>query len=147
MTMVGDMFNDALKAKVAGLCSDLANIVKREASRTPRETTPSQTQSQGGQSANGEVSLFVPAASASSSAWWGTDLGEATATGSQNDIRYAYFPAARRLAVKIAGHVVIYDTEDHEISGVSQQQSGDASLTFVSQRGLVRLNKLRVVSK
>jgi hypothetical protein len=38
--------------------------------------------------------------------------------------------------------VTIYDTADHEIGGVSQQQSGDASLTFVSQRGLVRVADL-----
>jgi hypothetical protein len=103
-------------------------------------------QSQGGEGGHGEVSLFVPAAGASLGAWWGVDLGTATATGSQNNIRYAYFPAARRLAVGIGDRVAIYDTEDHEISGISQQQSGDASLTFVSQRGLVRVAELRVVS-
>ena len=42
--------------------------------------------------------------------------------------------------------MTVYDTLDHQIGGVSQQQSGDASFTFVSQRGLVRLADLPVVS-
>ena len=55
-------------------------------------------------------------------------------------------PAARRLAINLGGKVTVYDTLDHQIGGVSQQQSGDASFTFVSQRGLVRLADLPVVS-
>ena len=38
--------------------------------------------------------------------------------------------------------VAVYDTLDHQISGFSQQQSGDASLTFTSQHGLVRVSDL-----
>jgi hypothetical protein len=146
MTMIGDMFNNALKAKVNGLCSDLANLLDQEPSWMLANTS-SQTQGQGGTGDYGNVSLFVPAAGGSPVAWWGADLGAASATGSQNNIRYAYFPASRRLAVAIGDHVTIYDTADHVISGVSQQQSGDASLSFVSQRGLVRVADLRVVSK
>ncbi len=146
MTMIGDMFNNALKAKVDGLCSDLANLLGQESSWM-RSSTSSQTQSQGATGGYGSVSLFVPAAGGSSSAWWGADLGAASATGSQNNIRYAYFPASRRLAIAIGDHVTIYDTADHVIGGVSQQQSGDASLSFTSQHGLVRVADLRVVSK
>jgi hypothetical protein len=143
MTMVGDMFNNALKAKVDGLCSELADLLRRE----PSWMKAGQAQSQSGNSGDGNVGLFVPAAGGSFRAWWGVDLGAASATGAQNDIRYAYFPASRRLAVGVGNHVTIYDTEDHVISGVSQQQSGDASLSFVSQRGLVRIADLRVVSR
>jgi hypothetical protein len=146
MTMIGDMFNDALKAKVNGLCSDLANLLGQEPSRM-RASPSLQTQSQGGTGDYGNVSLFVPAAGGSPAGWWGADLGAASATGSQNNMRYAYFPASRRLAVAIGDHVTIYDTADHGISGVSQQQSGDASLSFVSQHALVRVADLRVVSK
>jgi hypothetical protein len=146
MTMVGDMFNNALKAKVDGLCSDLANLLGQESSWM-RASTSSQTQSQGGTGGYGNVSLFVPGAGGSPSAWWGADLGAASATGSQNNIRYAYFPASRRLAIANGDHVTIYDTADHVIGGVSQQQSGDASLSFTSQRGLVRVADLRIVSK
>jgi hypothetical protein len=110
-------------------------------------STSSQTQNQGGAGGYDNVSLFVPAAGGSPGAWWGSDRGAASATGSQNNIRYAYFPESRCLAVAIGDHVTIYDTADHVISGVSQQQSGDASVSFVSQRGLVRVADLRVVSK
>jgi hypothetical protein len=136
---------DQVKAKVDGLCSDLVNLLGREPEWIAR--TSSQTQSQGGTSGYGNVSLFVPAAGGPPGAWWGAELGAASATGSQNNIRYAYFPASRSLAVAIGDHVTIYDTADHVISGVSQQQSGDASLSFVSQRGLVRVADLRVVSR
>jgi hypothetical protein len=146
MTMIGDMFNNTLKAKVDGLCSDLANLLSQDPSWM-RAGTPLQAQSQGGTGGHGGVSLFVPTAGGSPVAWWGADLGAASSTGSQNNIRYAYFPASRRLAVAIGDHVTIYDTADHMISGVSQQQSGDASLSFTSQRGLVRVADLRVVSK
>src|ERR1035441_9025131 len=48
MTMIGDMFNNALKAKVDGLCSELASLLGREPEWIAR--TSSQTQSQGGTS-------------------------------------------------------------------------------------------------
>lgn len=140
--MIGDMFNDALKAKVAALCSELSARFDRE--REPSEKTTAQRSSQT-ETNHDDVSLFIPAEGSRSGDWWGADLGTAGGTGSQNDIRYAYFPASRRLAVKIGDRVTIYDTVDHEISGVSQQHSGDASLSFVSQRGLVRVSELRVV--
>jgi hypothetical protein len=42
--------------------------------------------------------------------------------------------------------VTVYDTLDHQIGGVSQQQSYGASVSFTSQYGLVRLEDLPVVS-
>ncbi len=66
----------------------------------------------------------------------------AGSTGGQNNLRYAYFPAARRLAVDINGQVSVYDTGQHQIGGFSQQQSGDQSITFTSQFGLVRVADL-----
>lgn len=116
MTMVGDMFNHSLKAKVDGLCTELAGLLRRDTLWTRLGSTASQMQSQGGAGAQGAVSLFVPATSRSRNAWWGVDLGTATAAGSQNHIRYAFFPGARRLAIGIGDQVVIYDTEDHQIS-------------------------------
>jgi hypothetical protein len=144
MTMVGDMFNHALKAKVDSLCSELAGLLAREPGLRRQGSHQSQSQSQGG--GFGEASLFVSSGGEPWYAWWPEELGAPAATGSQNDIRYAYFPATRRLAVEIHGQVTVYDTEDHHITGVSQQQSAGASLTFVSQKGLVRVADLRVVS-
>lgn len=146
MTMVGDIFNHALKAKVDGLCSELAGLLATEPGLTRRSSHQSQSQSQGGRGGSGEVSLFVSSASGRRGGWWPVELGAPAATGSQNNIRYAYFPTTRRLAVEIHGEVSVYDTEDHHITGVSQQQSADASLTFVSQHGLVRVVDLHLVS-
>ena len=92
------------------------------------------------------VSLFVPAAPGSSGNWWPADLGFPSGSGSQNNIRYAYFANARRLAVEINGHVTVYDTLDHQIGGVSQQQGSGGSLTFTSQYGTVPVASLPVVS-
>ena len=72
--------------------------------------------------------------------------GRRTAAGGQNQIRYAYFNAARRLAVDLNGHVTVYDTLDHQIGGVSQQQGGGSSLTFTSQYGTVSVSSLPVIS-
>jgi hypothetical protein len=87
------------------------------------------------------VSLFVPDAN-----WWPGELGVPSSSGAQNDLRYGFFPATRRLAVDIGGALTVYHTGDHVISGVSQQQGGDRTLSFTSQLGLVRLADLPVVS-
>ncbi|MDQ2694230.1 MAG: SHOCT domain-containing protein [Pseudomonadota bacterium] len=137
MTMVGDMFNNALKAKVDGLCSELSAWLAREPDAGRAGPAQSQRQSSGGvmESQGGE-----------SGAWWPAQLGTPAAVGAQNNIRYAYFPDARRLVVDVNGQVTTYDTLDHRISGVSQQQGGTTSLTFSSQRGTVALADLPVVS-
>jgi hypothetical protein len=44
------------------------------------------------------------------------------------------------------GHVTVYDSLDHQIGGVSQQQGGGGSLTFTSQYGTVSLSSLPIVS-
>ena len=128
MTMVSDMFNDALKSRVAALCKDLSKVVENNA--TPEEP----------------VSLFVPPVASASQQWWPSDLGTPTSTGSQNDARYAYFATARRLAVELHGSVTVYDTLDHQISSFSQQQSRSGSMSFHSQHGLVDVAALPVVS-
>jgi hypothetical protein len=109
MIMIGDMFNNGLKARVAALCEDLAPLA-------------------------GEA----PAAGA----WWPADLGRPAATGDQNGLRYAYFPETRRLAVESGGQLSLYETGDHRIGGVSQQQGAGRTLAFTSQHGPVRLEDL-----
>jgi hypothetical protein len=58
----------------------------------------------------------------------------------------ACFPGRRRLAIQQGGRVRLYDTGEHTISGFSQQQGGDQSLTFTSQFGLVRVADLALIS-
>jgi hypothetical protein len=150
MTMVGDMFNNGLKAKVDGLCSELSSLLSNQ----PFVPAPTnyQSQMQGGQQQGsygghgGPVSLFVPTAGGGSGHWWPADLGVPSSTGSQNNIRYAYFPGSRRLAVEVNGRISVYDTLDHQIGGVSQQQGAGASVTFTSQYGVVSVLSLPIIS-
>ncbi|MEQ1529381.1 MAG: SHOCT domain-containing protein [Methylococcales bacterium] len=69
-----------------------------------------------------------------------------TSTGSQNNVRYAYFATIHRLAIDVNGHVTLYDTLDHQIGGFSQQQSIGGSITFTSQYGLVDVLSLPIIS-
>jgi hypothetical protein len=140
MIMVGDMFNQGLKFRVDALCSELAGLLRSADLIARPRPSQAQSQSQGG----GGVSLFVPGARAGGD-WWPAELGSPASVGAQNDLRYAFFPAARRLAIELGGRVTIYDTVDHRIGGFSQQQGGDQSLTFTSQHGLVRVADLVVV--
>ncbi len=119
MTQVGDMFNTALRDKVNALCTALAG----EAAPQP-----------------------VQPADATHD-WWPAGLGSPAASGGQNGIRYAYFPAQRRVAVEQAGQVALYDSGEHRISGVSQQQSGTQDLAFHSQLGTVRTRDLARVGE
>jgi hypothetical protein len=85
----------------------------------------------------------IPAGTPGSNQWWPVDLGSPFSSGAQNNIRYAVFP--NRLAVELHGQVTVYDTLDHSIGGVSQQQGGDTSLTFSSQYGTVAVSSLPIV--
>jgi hypothetical protein len=49
------------------------------------------------------------------------------------------------LAIRQSWQVRVYDAGEHRISGFSQQQGGDKSLTFTSQFGLVRVADLTLV--
>jgi hypothetical protein len=120
MLMIGDMFNHALKSRVAALCRDLAAMPAPAQYHV--EQRPEQTKH-----------------------WWPDGLGTSSATGAQNDMRYACFPDQHRLAVTQDGRVRVYDTGDHRIGGFSQQQSGGQSLSFSSQLGTVRLEDLQEV--
>lgn len=157
MTMVGDMFNTRLKATVDGLCGELSQVLASQpsllagqpAQRQGGGQTQSQYQGSGGprgSGSGGEPSLFVPA-DVGGGRWWPEQLGTPNAAGSQNNVRYAWFAGPRRLAIEVGGRVTLYDTGDHRIGGVSQQQeAGGASLTFTSQHGRIPLSSLPVVT-
>ena len=147
MLMIGDMFNNGLKSRVDALASDLSVLLDRTAAfGAASGQSLGQSQSQSGTGPAG-VSLFVRGSGGGSGTWWPADLGAPSSTGAQNNLRYAVFPGTRRLAIDQGGRVSLYDTGDHLISGVSQAQSGDQTLTFTSQHGLVRLSSLSEVSE
>ncbi|HEX2670331.1 MAG TPA: SHOCT domain-containing protein, partial [Polyangiaceae bacterium] len=75
--------------------------------------------------------------------WWPHELGSPSSSGGQNDSRYAYFPQAQRLAIDRGGRVTVYNTLDHNIGGVQQQQGGaSGSLSFSSQFGTFTVDSL-----
>jgi hypothetical protein len=153
MIMIGDMFNNGLKSRVDALCNDLSQIVGRDGLVALRPQSSSQYQYQGGQYQGGNNGGDynrppLPASSffVNSGNWWPAELGLPASSGGQNNMRYACFPERQRLAVDIAGQVSVYDTGLHWISGFSQQQSGDQSVTFTSQYGTIRLESLPLIS-
>ncbi len=138
MTVVGDMFNNSMKATVDNLCTELSNLMAAQVGLFA-PMGQSQSQSQGGGSEG--VSAYMR--QSRSYNWWPAELGNPSSTGSQNSLRYAYFPEIRRLAIDLGGSIEVYDTTGFNIQGFGQQQGGDAaSITFTSQRGTVRLHSL-----
>ena len=75
--------------------------------------------------------------------WWPADLGDPSTSGAQNDMRYAFFPDARRLLIEDHGTLTTYDTGNHQIDGVSQQSSSGHNLAFTGPNGLVELSELQ----
>ena len=157
MTMVSDMFNNHLKGRVNSLCSELSQLLASQPDLL--RTGNFQSQNQGNQqqyshtgdqlsnlSAPPSDSLFLPPAPGMSTDWWPADLRWPNSTGAQNGMRYAYFAQAHRLAVQSNGSVWVYDTQDHQIGGFSQQQSSGGSVTFSSQYGLVDITRLPIIS-
>lgn len=129
MTMVGDMFDNAAKAKVNALCNELAGLAD---TADIFEATPVPHQS--GRSTRDN--------------WWPEQLGVPSSSGGQNDTRYAVFPASHRLALSANGVTRVFDTGEHRVTGVQQQQGGrPGSITFTSQLGTFDVSSLRDVGR
>ena len=148
MLMLGDMFNYGLKGSVDGLCNEISNLLANQPGLLRSGSFQSQSQSSGGHQSQasgapmGNSSLFIPDPQDN---WYPAELGSPNSTGSQNNVRYAYFANTRRLAVETGGDVWVYDTLDHQIGGFSQQQGMGGTITFTSQYGTVNLASLPVV--
>ncbi len=80
---------------------------------------------------------------AKAEAWWPKGLGQPSSSGSQDGMRYAFFPDERRLVVEHGGETRTYDSGDHRINGVQQTNGGSA--TFSDETGTVDLADLKPV--
>lgn len=116
----GDRINDVLDGRVDTLCKEIASILAQD----PGLLTPDPP-----------------------THWWPEELGIPSATGTRNNVRYAYFADTQRLAVETGDEVWVYDTQDHQISGLAPQQAGDRSILFTSQFGTLNLAALPVISR
>ena len=173
MLMIGDMFNNGLKARVDGLCQAIAAVLGSQSDLFPVGSFQSQNQSGPGQqqqvgsglgqqmqvgggtqqqsrpaaptptSTQARSPLFVPDPRDS---WWPRELGTPNATGEQNNVRYAYFGDCGRLAVEANGQLNVYDTGEHRISGFSQQQTPAGAVVFSTPAGTVSLSSLSSAS-
>jgi membrane protein len=121
MLMIGDMFNHQLKAKVDRLCRDVEKAL-----------------------ANAPVRA-ESAAWAEPASWWPSQLGIPASVGAQNNMRYAFFPDTRRLALEENGTLAVYDTGEHRLTGFSQQQGALGSVAFSTAAGPVPLSKFQRV--
>ncbi len=137
MTMVGDMFNSGLQSAVSGICSELSAQLAGGATLVSRPERPGSAADLGGSDISGFGGF--------GDSWWPAELGRPSSSGGQNDAAYAYFPGPRRLAIRRGQSVTLYDTGDHAISGVQQQQGGRGSLEFTSQFGSFTVDTLPVV--
>lgn len=125
LTTVGDMFNHDLAARVHAICSVLADLVPEFADTEPAPLLP------------GDMRRAT-----ASQARWPESWGTPSAIGAQDNLEYAWFPHRRQLWVRRHGHAAVYNTGEHRIFGVSQQQGDAHSLVFTSQFGPVDLETL-----
>ena len=128
MTMIGRMSDRELRARVASLFESLSTDAELSSASHPAE--PSLRYDRG----------------RPEDRWYPSDLGAPASSGEQGELRYAYFPAAQRLAVSLRGTTTFYDTQGHTITGVAQAQTEkDGTVTFTSQEGTVRLSDLKKI--
>jgi len=138
MVMIGQMDDAQLRAKVDGLCAEIAALVRgSESAGTNALHRPPQT---GAAAAEAQF----PAGDS----WWPALYGNRpAAVGENNGVRYAYFPDARRLLIQEAGRIDAYDTGIYHITGVGQahEPGRPHALTFSSRAGEVPLTELKRV--
>ncbi|HSI82262.1 MAG: SHOCT domain-containing protein [Candidatus Methylacidiphilales bacterium] len=131
MMMIGDMFNNNLKNRVASLAQDLSNAYYNQ---------PPQQESQ---NSGNQGSSSFSTMSSNNNNWWPSEFGHPASSGGQNDLSYAHFPDRDRLAIRMGSNVSIFDTQGLNIGGFSQQQSNGLQGLYVStNRGQIAVTSL-----
>lgn len=155
MILIGEIFNNALKARVDGLCTEISERVLAQAPspptfapyQGPQRDEPNTTAGASAPTGEGASAAAGPAWGAPQR-WWPETLGPPSAAGTQYGLAYALFADQHRVALRSRGQVRIYDSLDHRITGIAQRQrDGEASVTFTSQHGAVALDRLPLVDE
>lgn len=121
MVMIGDMFNDGLKAKVAALCAELASFVREHQATQPEESEKK------------DATVAAPIKTI-----------PATFSGSQNGTKYAYYAPQNVLQLEEDGTVSRYSTEGLTLWGVQQSQDGTGKkLKFTHAGGTITVDDLK----
>lgn len=166
MLMIGDLFNQSLKARVANLCQDLyqdwcqTGATEFPASPPSGVSHSTQVQFQSApiapssqpshqppsQESPGQSPLswnpMPPMDFGAGDGWWPRDWGQPSIQGRQNHLDYAYFASFNRLALRQGAMVTFYDTTGYQITGFSQQQTTESQgLICFSSRGQVAVRQ------
>lgn len=121
MVMIGDMFNDGLKAKVAALCAELASFVREYQAAQPEEKEKE------------DATVSAPIKTI-----------PATFSGSQNGAKYAYYAPQNVLQIEEEGKISRYSTEGLTLWGVQQSQDGTGKkLKFTHAGGTITVDDLK----
>lgn len=128
MSMVGDLFDSALKGRFDAVMADLLDLRGRAGPAGPAAPAAGQ-------------------APRAERGWWPDGLGSPSTSGSQNRMRYAYFPQARRLVIEEDGRRRVFDTGENRITGVSQQDSDTRTVAFSTASGRVRIEDLAEIAE
>jgi hypothetical protein len=128
MVMVSNPTDHQLRSRVDGLCCELVAVLRGSDTAAPAALTRPWNE-----------------AAAEGESWWPATFGHATTAGSQNGIRYAYFPDKQRLLVQQGARVDAFDTAGYQIMGAGQQQGNTSTLTFATDRGSISTRELRCV--
>lgn len=157
MIMIGDLSNDPLKERIRQLCEALARLadeapadasgVWRQGGMQLSGGTTSREEPHDGPDVGAARPSRAPGERHGPATWYPAELGRPDSSGTQDHTRYAWFASARRLALDDGRGVTVYDTGDHRIAGVSQQQGAHRSVMFTSQRGTVDVDRLPMIAR
>lgn len=125
----------SLRMRIDGLCSELAAMI--------RGIDSSATQALSADPHAAPVGSRLDLAAGES--WWPASFGTPQASGEQAGVRFAFFPAHKRLLVQKGAHIEVFETGELAIKGVADEQVRPSSVTFDSDRGAVGLDELKCV--
>ena len=125
----------SLRMRIDGLCSELAALIQGSETSAPEALTRAAHTAP----ASGRVDL--PAGES----WWPASFGMPAASGERHGMRFAFFPAAKRLLVQQGARIDAHDTRDAQVTGVAEMSGETTSLMFNTDKGTVKLEEWKCV--